>query len=105
MSGNFTSMPFIPRKSIFSRIVRSQAMWLWMPSIDSPINWQFRASNSSAIRPKVMNSVVQTGVKSAGWLNRIFHFPLKSDGKLIGPWVVLARNAGASSPMRGMAFT
>ena len=34
------------------------------------------ALNSSAMEAKVMNSVVQTGVKSAGWLKRMTHLPL-----------------------------
>ena len=34
------------------------------------------ALKSSIMDAKVMNSVVHTGVKSAGWENRITHFPL-----------------------------
>src|SRR3990172_4478540 len=49
----------------------------------------------------VMNSVVQTGVKSAGWKKKITHFPLKSTGKWIIPWVVSASKLGAFSPMSG----
>jgi hypothetical protein len=50
---------------------------------------------------KVMNSVVQTGVKSAGWEKKITQLPLKSSGKLMGPWVVSALKDGAFSPIRG----
>lgn len=56
----------MPLYLILSWIVRSQAMWLKLLSIDKPINWQFRALNSGIIVANVMNSVVQTGVKSAG---------------------------------------
>ncbi|GFM36595.1 hypothetical protein DSM19430T_12790 [Desulfovibrio psychrotolerans] len=34
------------------------------------------------------NSVVHTGVKSAGWLNRTNHLPRMSSGRVMGPWVV-----------------
>ena len=49
-----------------------------------------------------MNSDVQTGVKSAGWLKRMTQLPAYCSGKLISPWVVTALNDGALSPMRGM---
>ena len=48
-----------------------------------------------------MNSVVQTGVKSAGWEKKTTHLPLKSSGKLIGPCVVSALKDGAFSPING----
>lgn len=48
-----------------------------------------------------MNSDVQTGVKSAGWLKRRTHLPLKSSGNRIGPCVVEAVKAGAFSPILG----
>lgn len=51
-------------------------MWLKLLSIDSPISLQLIASNCGISVAKVMNSVVQTGVKSAGWLNRTTHLPL-----------------------------
>ena len=57
-------------------IVRSHAMWLKVLSIESPISSQLSFWNSLAMLAKVMNSVVQTGVKSAGCENRITHFPL-----------------------------
>jgi hypothetical protein len=43
--------------------------------MDSPISSQLSARNSSAMLAKVMNSVVQTGVKSAGCEKRITHLP------------------------------
>jgi hypothetical protein len=72
-----------------------------MLSIDKPSNSQFMLLNNSARFAKPMNSVVHTGVKSAGCENKMSHLPLKS-AKLRGPWVVLALNAGAASLMRGM---
>ncbi len=66
MSGNLTSTFCMSRNLIFSLIVRSQAMWLKLLSMDRPISSQLSAANSSCIDAKVMNSVVHTGVKSAG---------------------------------------
>ena len=76
MSGKLTSTFSISRNLIFSLIVRSQAMWLKLLSMERPISSQLSALNSSAIDANVMNSVVHTGVKSAGWLNRMTHLPL-----------------------------
>jgi hypothetical protein len=45
-------------------------------SIDRPSNSQFMALKVSAAFAKPMNSVVHTGVKSAGCENRISHLPL-----------------------------
>jgi len=45
---------------------------------------------------------VQTGVKSAGWLKRTNHFPLKSSGIFIFPWVVCTVIWGKSSPNNGI---
>ncbi len=70
--------------------------------MDRPMSSVFRAFQSAFMEAKVMNSVVQTGVKSAGWEKRTTQRPLKSSGKLMGPWVVSAVKAGASSPIRGM---
>src|ERR1035437_4406377 len=76
MSGKVTTTSFM---SLYFRvvIVRSQAMWLGLLSTDRPTSWQFIASKSGWAVAKVMNSVVQTGVKSAGWLNRTTHLPAK----------------------------
>ena len=76
MIGNSTRTPFIPRYSIRSRIVRRQAIWLLRLSTESPTSSQFNARNRSVRAPNVSTSVVQIGVKSAGWLNRITHLPL-----------------------------
>ena len=102
ISGNVTSTFFIPLYSIFSLIVRSHAMWLYNPSTESPTSLQFALANCSSIVANVMNSDVHTGVKSAGWLNRMTQLPAYCSGKLISPCVVTALNAGALSPMRGI---
>jgi hypothetical protein len=47
-----------------------------------------------------MNSVVQTGVKSAGCENITSQLPRKSESFSF-PWVVIASNSGAFSPSRG----
>ena len=76
MIGNSTFTFFMPLYSIFSRMVFSHAIWLLRLSTDKPTNSQFSARNSAVRAPNVSISVVQIGVKSAGWLNRITHLPL-----------------------------
>lgn len=76
MRGNFTSTFFQPRNSIFSRMVRSHAMWLYRPSTETPTSSVLYLRNSSAMTAKVMNSEVHTGVKSAGCEKRMDHLPL-----------------------------
>jgi len=76
MIGNPTFTSFMPLYSIFSRMVLSHAIWLLRLSTDRPTSSQFNARNSSVRAPKVSISVVQIGVKSAGWLKRITHLPL-----------------------------
>ena len=56
-------------------MVRSHAMWLYNPSTERPTSWQLSASNSALRAAKVMNSEVQTGVKSDGWLKRMIQRP------------------------------
>ena len=51
-------------------------IWLLRLSTESPTSSQFNARNRSVRAPNVSTSVVQIGVKSAGWLNRITHLPL-----------------------------
>src|SRR3989339_1269715 len=75
ISGNVTSIFFIPFHSN-SWIFRNQAIWAYSESTESPTSSVFKALNSSIIEAKVMNSVVHTGVKSAGWENKITHLPL-----------------------------
>src|SRR5699024_689143 len=78
----------------------TQARWDGRLSTLSPISFTSRFSNSSFFRAQAINSVEQTGVKSAGWEKRTTHCPSKSD-RLISPWVVLAVNCGAGSPILG----
>ncbi len=47
MIGNSTFISFMPLYSIFSRIVRSHAIWLLRLSTDKPISSQFNALNSA----------------------------------------------------------
>jgi len=103
--GNLTSTFFIPLYSIFSLIVLSQAMWLYIPSTERPTKLQLTSLNFFSRVAKVINSEVHTGVKSAGWLKRITHFPEYWSGKLISPWVVIALKLGALSPILGIEFT
>ena len=44
--------------------------------------------------------MVQTGVKSAGWENRMVHLPPSHEWKSISPCVVLAEKFGAVLPNR-----
>src|SRR5262245_33321964 len=61
---------------------------------------QLRLSNSGFRPAMYPSSVVQTGVKSFGWENRIAHpLPIQS-WKLIFPWVVSAVKFGASLLIR-----
>lgn len=64
------------------------------PSICTP-----RASNSSFNLAKAPSSVVQTGVKSAGWEKRMVHLPLRNSWNLILPCVVCASKSGATDPI------
>src|SRR6186997_557652 len=71
-----------------------------MLSIELPISLTPFLAKASAWFAKPTNSVVHTGVKSAGWLKRITHCPLAHWLNLIGPCVVLASKSGALSPRR-----
>ena len=73
--GNVTSTFPMPFHSS-SCILLSHAMCAYRESMESPTSSVFILLNSSTMDAKVMNSVVHTGVKSAGWENRITHFPL-----------------------------
>merc|ERR550539_604658 len=48
------------------------------------------------------SSVVQTGVKSAGWENRIAQLSASQLWKSILPWLVSAVKLGTMSPSKGM---
>ena len=77
-----------------------QRWWSSMESTDTAIGLALRAANSldrAAVRP---SSVVQTGVKSAGWLKRTAQEPCFQSWKEIRPAVVSAVKSGAVSPRR-----
>jgi len=97
MMGNGMSTP------IFSFTFLIQARCECTESIESPINCTLSDFNSSAIAENAMNSVVHTGVKSAGWENSTSHFPLKSESFTM-PFVVSASKSGAGSPRIGIAL-
>src|SRR4051812_9880219 len=74
-----------------------------MLSIELPITATFFAARASLFFANSMNSVVHTGVKSAGCENRMIHLSFCQVDRRIGPWVVLASKSGAGplSSMRG----
>src|SRR6266496_2862964 len=71
--------------------------------MELPRSATFRFSNSGKRRANSTNSVVHTGVKSAGWEKRITHLPFCQSESLMGPCVVLASKSGAGplSSIRG----
>src|SRR5712691_12093938 len=74
-----------------------------MLSTDRPMHCTLRFSNSGARRENSMNSVVHTGVKSAGCENSNTHLPaLVNCERVISPWVLIALKSGAGSLMRGI---
>ena len=78
----------------------THARWSSTESTDTAIGLALRAANSSdraAVRP---SSVVQTGVKSAGWLKSTAHEPAFHSWKESRPAVVTAVKSGAVSPRR-----
>ena len=60
----------------FSLMFCVQARCEYRLSMDRPISSQVYAAEGVGVFLKPMNSVVQTGVKSAGCENRISHLPL-----------------------------
>ena len=77
-----------------------QRWWSSIESTETAIGLALRAANSperAAVRP---SSVVQTGVKSAGWLNRTAQEPPFHSWKESRPAVVSAVKSGAVSPRR-----
>src|SRR2546421_13122707 len=77
-----------------------QAMCAGTESTERPMSCAPRLRNSSARRANSTNSVVQTGVKSAGCEKSTTHLPLKSES-FNCPCVDLASKSGAGSLMRG----
>ncbi|MFT3772026.1 MAG: hypothetical protein QM820_42005 [Minicystis sp.] len=77
-----------------------------MLSMELPMTATFLVRSASWLRANSMNSVVQTGVKSAGWEKRMTHLSFSQVESRIGPWVVLASKSGAGplSSMRGRSI-
>src|SRR6516225_9324633 len=74
----------------------AQREWLSTGSMLSPMILQLRLSNSGISPAMWPSSVVQTGVKSFGWENRIAHPSPIHLWKLTLPWVVSALKSGTS---------
>src|SRR6266511_2937410 len=74
---------------------RTHAMWLYTESTELPRSFTPRFSKSGASRANSTNSVVHTGVKSAGCEKRRTHFPLPYSDSFSMPCVVLASKSGA----------
>jgi hypothetical protein len=77
-----------------------------MLSIERPMSFTLRSANSPLRRANSVSSVVQTGVKSAGWEKRMtqLSFPCHSEKRIAACSVVTAVKSGAGSPMRGMEY-
>ncbi len=88
---------FTPNSALMASI---HARWEKTLSIERPIKAQSMAANSGAAAARAMNSLVQTGVKSAGWANRMAHWPRRSLS-VSSPSVVRAEKSGALSPILG----
>src|SRR5688572_26511156 len=79
----------------------TQARWLWMLSIETPISLQLRVSNSLLRFASSHSSVEHTGVKSAGCENRTAQLLPCHSENCSSPCVVTALKSGAGSEMRG----
>lgn len=65
---------------------------------DNPINLTFLLVNSGSNLANAPNSVVQTGVKSSGWENKIAHESPMYSWNEIFPLDVSASKSGAVDP-------
>src|SRR6516162_11283988 len=74
----------------------AQREWLSTGSTLSPMILQLRFWNSGISPTIYPSSVVQTGVKSFGWENRIAHPSPIQSWKVTLPWVVSAVKSGTS---------
>jgi hypothetical protein len=88
--------PWEPMSLALYTFVRKAFNSLFMPHT-SPIILTPRFSNSSFNFANAPSSVVQTGVKSAGWEKRIAQLSPIHWWKSISPWVVSALKLGADS--------
>mmetsp|Transcript_17732 Transcript_17732/g.37052 ORF Transcript_17732/g.37052 Transcript_17732/m.37052 type:complete len:247 (-) Transcript_17732:199-939(-) len=97
MMGNLTSISF----SQWATTSLSHSLWDLTGSTERVATRQSMAESSSYFRARRPISVVQTGVKSAGWEKRIAHLPFFHSWKLsMGPWVVSAEKSGTMFPSR-----
>lgn len=97
MIGNLISILF----SQWATTSSSHSLCDLTGSTDKVATKQSSASSSSYLRARRPISVVQTGVKSAGWENRIAHLPFFHSWKdSKGPWVVSAPKSGTIFPRR-----
>jgi len=94
MIGKFTRVFCV---SLMSAIQRS---WSSALSTLRPMTLAFLARHSGSSFAVAPNSVVQTGVKSAGCENSTHHESPMNWWKLIGPRLVSASKSGTLSPMR-----
>src|SRR5271156_2624921 len=78
----------------------AQAPWDSTESTERPMSLALRLSNSGLALAKAPSSVVQTGVKSLGWENRMPQLSPSHSWKLTFPSVVSAVKSGAVSPSR-----
>ena len=92
--GKFSAEPCV------SSMSPAQPLWDSTGSTEIPMSLVFRLSNSGLALAKAPSSVVQTGVKSLGWENRIPQLSPSHSWKLIVPSVVSAVKSGAVSPSR-----
>lgn len=70
----------------------------------SSLTFTPRDAKSALERATADSSVVQTGVKSSGWLNKIVQESLMKSENLMGPLEVSASKSGALSPSRSPMF-
>src|SRR5579864_6948455 len=95
--GYFTFAPCV------SSISACHFRWSLTGSTLSARIFVFRLANSGCNLAMAPSSVVQTGVKSLGWENKIAQpFPIHSWKRMV-PCVVSAVKSGAVSLMRGIA--
>ena len=92
MTGKFSAWPWVSSMSF------AHLPWLSAGSTDRPIGFTCRLSHSPFSRATSASSVVQTGVKSFGWLNSTPHEPPSQSWNLMRPWVVSCSKSGAIWP-------
>ena len=96
MMGNSNSTP------VFSCTAFTQAICEWMLSMLRPSSLALCCAKNSFSSAKPVISVVQTGVKSAGWENSTTQLPLLYSESCSCPVVVVTLKSGALSPILGI---